>query len=758
MLEDLFKKLKCGQMGLAAHITVNGKQQNPKSCDVFYDKKTGRAQLSMRYDGFQDDIYFTVNGTDITAKRVLQNTSSQSQKLDELVVEFNGVTFGLPSRDDFFYHNENPRIYEVMTFPIDYKRSAKDAKDTGFDFVAGNRWADPDTCGDLIGASIYQPFPAILLSNYKTKHGLVHGTLSQKVCYHCYLVAHDNDTVKLTLFSRFKGTKALTMAPDRIITDEWYLGSTEHSDDLDHLFDNYTAVLRKFLPPMHGATDVNRFSMVWGSWNDGILRNISEEMLLQEARHIKKNFPMVEWIQVDDGYAVNVPPANGLGVPYEGKEGIDKKKFPNGMRHYTDEIRKIGLKPAIWIGGFCPKKTPIYKEHPDWFIDYDYRVPNSAPLDPTLPEVCKYMTSALDTLILEYGFDGVKQDFWSYAFEDSHDLFNGPRDRSGYELRDWWLKEFRKRLPEDAHFQSGCDIAMGNPFLGEFYTNYRYGIDIGSGNWDYVKTNFLWGVACFATHTNDLFVANSDSVGLFPGLNDTEAMFCLNYCLVTHSMVEIAGRLSLAPDSPRLKALKKAVCCPNNGADVFLACYDYRDHQHKIPEVLYFNTPFFALKASGDAVPLCTIGLFNIEETDKAITIRPKDFKLPKGNYMLTDVWTGERYAFSRSASIPVVAHGSRLLVVNHASGQQLVDSNVGAFDVTSEFMGKDVRFTFNVRYKQPEACLRFANPPKQVVVVHNDARLKYKVDGCCLLFNLPSAGELTIKMEQTTKKSQKRI
>ena len=89
-----------------------------------------------------------------------------------------------------------------------------------------------------------------------------------------------------------------------------------------------------------------------------------------------------------------------------------------------------------------------------------------------------------------------------------------------------------------------------------YFTNYRYGIDIGSGNWDFVKTNYLWGMACFATHTGDIFVPNSDSVGLFPGLSDTEAMFCLNYCLVTHTMVEIAGKLSEHADSPRIPILR----------------------------------------------------------------------------------------------------------------------------------------------------------------------------------------------------------
>ena len=746
MFEEILKNLKCGKIVLSAGIKVNGKTLAPKTTEISYKKNSSHAQVTMTYPDFQDDLYLTIKGTDILARRVLCNTSSRSKKLNELSIKLEGITFGKKPKDDFFYHNENPRVYEVMSFPIDYKRSAKDAKDTGFDFVAGNRWADPGVSGDLIGASIYQPFPAILLSNYKTKHGLVHGTLSQRYCYHCYLVAHDGDTVTLDAFSRFKDIDALTMAPGRIITDEWYLGVTDCADDLDHIFDGYTAVLRTVLPPMYGRTDVNRKSMIWGSWNDGILRNISEDMLLDEAKHLKENFPMVDWIQVDDGYAVNVPPAHGLGVPYEGAAGIDKKKFPKGMRHFTDEIRKIGLKPAIWIGGFCPKHTPIFKEHPEWFMDYDYRVKDSAPLDPSLPDVREYMKFALDTLLLEYGFEGVKQDFWSYAFEDSHDLFNGPHDHSGFEYRDWWLKEFRKRLPSYAHFQSGCDIAMGNPFLGEFYTNYRYGIDIGSGNWDYVKTNFLWGVACFATHTNDLIVPNSDSVGLFPGLNDTEAMFCLNYCLVTHSMVEIAGRLSQHKDSPRLKALKKVVCCPNNGADVFLARYDYRDHKHQIPEILYFNEPFFALNAIGD-VPRRTIGLFNIEEKAKKIKFAPKDFKLTEGNYILTDVWSGETFPFCGETSLEVVAHGSRLLTVNKADGQQLLDSNVGASNIIAVKQDKRIICQIFARYKQPEAEILFAKAPKSVSVTFDGKPLEFKVAGHTLRFNLPSAGALFIEM-----------
>ena len=140
--------------------------------------------------------------------------------IKELGIALSGISFGLNPRDDYFYHNENPRIYEAMTFPVDYNRTAEDAKDSSFDIQAGNRWADPGVIGERIGASPYQPFPAILLSNYQTQKGLVHGTLSQRVFYHNYLVKHEDSTVSLRIFSSAKATHRLDMAPGRVLYDK----------------------------------------------------------------------------------------------------------------------------------------------------------------------------------------------------------------------------------------------------------------------------------------------------------------------------------------------------------------------------------------------------------------------------------------------------------------------------------------------------------------------------------------------------------
>ena len=639
----------------------------------------GTLKIALSYaSGERETLDFKLAGLQgVTCRRLFKN-GPRERKIDELGLELIGITFGGDPKEDYFYHIENPRIYEKLAIPVDYDRVKGGARDSGFDEQAGNRWADPGVVHERIGRSPYQPFPAVLLSNFGVPRGLVHGTLSQKLFYHNYTVAHRDGAIRFDIFSGFKDIASLACASGRCLADEWYLGYTDHADDLEQIFSGYVAELEKHLPPLYGATRINRDCMVWGSWNDGISRNISEEMILREARFIKEHFPTVKWIQVDDGYAVNVPPAHGMGMPYEGEEGVDHRKFPQGLRHFTDEIRKIGLRPAVWIGGFCPKHTPIYREHPEWFCNYDYRVPDSAPLDVSRPEVREYLCRALDTFFYDYGFEGTKHDFWSYAYEDSHDLLKN-KEHSGYEWRRWYLQEVRKRLPDDGYFQTGCDIVMGNPFLGEFFTNYRYGIDIGSGHWDYVKTNFLWGAACFATHTSRFFVPNSDSVGLFPGLNDTEALFCLNYCLATRTMVEIAGKLSQAdPASLRFRRLKKAVCNPCNGQEVFLAGYDYRDPARRIPRIICFRSSHFCTKECSPLLPLRTAGLFNIEEEAMTVRFSAADLGLdPAGRYLVTDVWAGETRPLEETFAVEIEPHGSRLLAVSDAEKCLLLDADM---------------------------------------------------------------------------------
>lgn len=682
-----FRKILSATLGLD-HIAVKPYIQTlagrlePHEITVANNKESRNVHLSLNYrnPSFAEDWYIARDDDKIVWHRRGKNISGGKIELVELGLEISGITFGKNPARDYFYHPENPRIYGRMSIPVDLKRTKEQVKDSGFDSLAGTKWADPGVVCDRVGASPYQPFPAVLLSNYETNKGLVHGTLSQKLFYHNHLFRHDGGTVTWDILSSFKAISHLELDSGAIFDDCCYLGLTENAGNIEKIFDGYGEVLRQYLPPLFGQKNANRHAVVWGSWNDGICRDIDQERLFKMADFIKANLPTVEWMQIDDGYALNASKLNhahGLGAPYEENGGVDLNKFPQGLKVYTDGIKERGLKPALWIGGGVPLGAPLANDHPDWFFDYSYRITRAGVLDVSLPAVRDYMRKALDFYFNESGFEGMKHDFWSYAFEDSHDLLKN-KNASGYQWRTWWLSEIRKRLPEYGYLQTGCDIVMGNPFLAEYFTNYRYGIDIGSGNWEHVKTNFLWGTACFALHIGDLFVPNSDSIGLFPGLSDTEALFTINYCLISRSMVEVAGWLYKEKNHPRFKWVKKALCCPNNGQDVYFADYDYREPGSPGPAIWYLKTPHFSRREGNLYMPLRTLAVFNVADEEKSFSITPEKLNLPHGDYVVTDVWTLDTFDISLLADFSIPSRGSRLFAVNLKNkNPRVLDSNI---------------------------------------------------------------------------------
>lgn len=610
----------------------------------------------------------------IVARRV-RNATDKSVSLNGLCVTLNGISFGGNISDDYFYCNENNRIYGTMTIPVDYDReNLQGESNAKFSTLIDTHWADPLVTGKRICDSPYQPFPAIVVSNYASNKGLIVGSLSQDVFYHSFETGHSGDKLFLKIYSSFKGVDCRILSAGEELFDEFCILETDCADDVNRLFDDYSALLRTRLSGNSGAEPANRHTLIWDSWNDGIYRNVSQDMLIGEAKAVKALFPNVEWFQLDDGYSAFCDKnpdlsAHGLGVAYEEEEGVDKHKFPDGLKGYTDKIKAIGLKPSIWIGGLCPVQSKICEEHPEWFIDYTYRIDFSRPLDVSREEVREYILYAFDELVVKSGFEGVKLDFWSYAFEDSHNLLHS-FEKSGYEYREWLHKTLRKKIPVYGYLQTGCDVCAGNPFIGKYFNNYRFGLDVGAGNWNNIKTTMFWGMACLTTHTGDLFIPNSDAIGLLPGLNDTDFMFVVNYQIVTRTLVEISGRFSKKDiDKNRLKIIKRATQYLNNGENVYFPRYDYRRQGVVTPDIIYINSAFDGkLTADGNSVK--TVGLFNAEECERTICFTLKEIGV-ESIAEFCDVWNGDRIT-GDSYSCVLPPHGSKLLKVTYANKKQL--------------------------------------------------------------------------------------
>ena len=653
---------------LPAAIQADGAQ-----FPVKYKKTTSEGRTIITGQGeIADVITLRPLAEGFVCERVIKNSTEKTLKLKELAIFLQGIDFGKNPADDYFYCNENLRLYGVYTLPIDYDRSrAGDEEDEKFGIRTDLRWRDPGAVGDRILISPYQPFPAIHIGNYRFAAGFVHGSLSQDIFYHNYSVKRKAGSVCLSVYSSFKAVSYRLLQPGEELSDKWYFGITKYAGDIDRLFENYTKELRKHIKKSPAKRNPNKTDVVWGSWNDGIYRDVSEKLLIREAEALKKFFPGVKWVQLDDGYSAycekNVDlDAHGIGVAYEGSGGIDTAKFPDGLHGFARKIRSLGLHPAIWIGGLVPHKTKMYREHPEWFIDYAERVPYASPLDVSRKEARNYMLYAMDNLLAENGFEGLKYDFWSYAFEDSGDLLKN-KEKSGYEYRKWWLNEVRSRLPEEGYMQSGCDLCMGNPFLGEYFDNYRFGMDIGSGKWENVKNTLFWGCACFPTHTGDLFIPNGDAIGLMRGLSDDDFIFLLNYLLITHSLVEISGIYSdQTSENFRVRRLRRAVNGLQNGSDVYFAKFDYRQKNAYVPQVMYSEQPCFK-DVESRIQPVRTVALFNIQDAACMVNVTPEDIGLKGKGFVFTEVWEKEEETTGGiSAQLP--PHGSKLYYVSKKS------------------------------------------------------------------------------------------
>lgn len=670
----------------------------PTEISFIHNQQAKHLHIHATYEKLAaEDLYISWEPSrqHLICERQMHNTSGKTLELVEAGLHLKGITLSGARRADYFYNTENPRIYGIYAIPLHLNRLNLSAAESEYDAVAGNKWADPGTITDRIGASVYQPFPAVLLSNHETESGFVHGSLSQDIFFHNYLFRHEDDTIAWDIFSSCKAVATRRWNPGEDLHDHWYLGRTEQAADITRMFDGYTAVLRTVLPANYGTASANRHHIVWGSWNDGIFRDIDEERLFQMTEYLKKEYPTVRWIQIDDGYATRANTAkfaHGMGVPFE-EDGIDLKKLPNGMRGLSDGIKERGLTPAVWIGGLIPNNTPLAEAHPEWMCDYSYRLKTCKPLDISIPEARAYMIEAMRCFTQHWRFQSIKFDFWSYVFEDSHPLLSD-NERTGYEWRRWFLHQVREMLPRDAYFQSGCDVCMGNPFLGEWFNNYRYGIDIGSGNWEHIKPSMLWGTACFATHTGDLIVPNSDSISILPKLSEEDAHTVINYCLITRSVVEIGGWLYQQPEHPRAAWVKKAICCPNNGQDVFYANFNYREQNSGIPTTWYLKTAHFSREENMPALPARTVALFNNEESTTTTPLTPEALDLPAGEYLLTNIWTLETRPFSPGESFTLPPHQSCLYAVSpRTTTLQVLDSNIGI--LASKQTGQGLELSF---------------------------------------------------------------
>jgi alpha-galactosidase len=149
----------------------------------------------------------------------------------------------------------------------------------------------------------------------------------------------------------------------------------------------------------------------WTSWYNHYT-DISEDIILNQARTFSRHKQTIDFFQIDDGYQSRI--GDWLEV---------KPAFPRGMHHVAQTIHQLGYTPGLWIAPFIAEhKSSLFKNHKDWLLKDERGKLLRAGYNPMWsgwyyaldiyhPECRAYLENVFKTIIQRWGFRLLKLDF-----------------------------------------------------------------------------------------------------------------------------------------------------------------------------------------------------------------------------------------------------------------------------------------------------------------------------------------------------------
>lgn len=372
----------------------------------------------------------------------------------------------------------------------------------------------------------------------------------------------------------------------------------------------------------------------WCSWYY-YYTNIDQKTILDNLTKVRElNLPF-EFFQIDDGYQKEI-----------GDWLIPNEKFPGGMRILADEIKRVGLKPGIWLAPFLVrKKSEFFRKYPEailkdqngkpvpalynplWGRGYTYA------LDITHPTALAYIEKVFTTIVKEWGYPYLKLDFL-YAGLLPGDVYNktlSPQARYQNAL------ELIRKIVGKNTFLLGCGAPM-LPSIG-FFEGMRISCDVAPF-WNPEKIRiFLKDRNALCTKKALINDITRSSMHRHLWLNDPDCLLVRKkknkmneaQTKLMASVMAVSGGMLLVSDdltkleTDRLDLLKKAF-------QLNRECQAYTP----IPIGIFENEFPLALYNPGGY-----LGIWNPTEEEK--TVR---FTLPPGvktKAPFLDFWTGTR-------------------------------------------------------------------------------------------------------------------
>jgi len=384
---------------------------------------------------------------------------------------------------------------------------------------------------------------------------------------------------------------------------------------------------------------------VYCTWNYGVFTQVSEADCLARIKIAGKT-QKGGIFQLDHGYQPPHKPHVSWGHmdAYYPDTSLtwDKSRFPGGPKKIVEACRKAGLTPAIWWTPRMDVDGPISRDHPDWIaVNRDGQpIENVGDLHPdySVPEVREFIMRTLRTVIHDWGFEGIKLDFFSWAF-DAPDVVYRNGGTNVYWKR-WLLRSVREELGKSGYFLHCVSCPLGNPFLAiDGADSFRAGGDIDHGAWEMNVYNCSWILASFPASGRRTWFADMDSFMGNPKFPGNERRFRCAMGYMTSGMVDISGPIETF-DAAAMKEYRLLSERCDQGGPVNVvdrAAFFGR----ALPRVLV-RPHASGSKTRKQFGIAATIGLFNWDNAAQSLAVSLSQLGFKAKAVQLKDFWSGK--------------------------------------------------------------------------------------------------------------------
>ncbi len=519
----------------------------------------------------------------LLARAVVFNRTGAPIRLEGIRWQATAEADGMPL---YFPSMLNPRLFATENLRGDYFRIGT---------VEGNRLAMPLTNQPVeYGNSEDYIFPGLFLAAAAHPVGLFIAQATQQrfdalFRFRGRMLGADRWFFEIE--ERPTGIGHVTLAPGESLTGEsLYFELVPHRDP-QRAVENYLRHLRATGVFARRAENPLGRQRIYCSWNYDFMADITEEKLLGQIPVLQQYFPMVKFLQLDHGYEAARSPRQrpmidlcygDLTTPF------NPVRFPSGPKALAERIRGEGFRPALWLGLWASLGSRMIAEHPDWVLRDDTGSPllfdrwygGTAVLDPSIAGVREYLDRLCATVFGDWGFEGVKLDFSSFAFNGRRVRFR-EQGRTAVEWRHELEAIFRRHLPRDGFF-GWCVVAgTGHPFLAQA-DYFRNAVDIGRGDWATARRIAWWTANTRMFMPESPCLPNVDSIGWSRFFDEEGWKTWLNFAAVSGGALEVSGDLRVLPEE-RLRRLARAMEVSNPERKVY--CPGLGDWEGEPPAV-----------------------------------------------------------------------------------------------------------------------------------------------------------------------------